>query len=166
MGGAMAVAIWVVEWLLGCSVGEGRRAGGRAWLGNIIKRKHLYTTLDIEKAFHEPSGQVNCRYQLLPRPCLGSVPASQPLSLPAPSISTPPTFWAPHPVMKWMRILFAIDFQYNVYYFYYIRRQLGEKGLCRRAELARTLGNSGVAGKLWAFHNVNSRINTLFVSAK
>jgi len=30
----------------------------------------------------------------------------------------------PHPPMKWMRILFAIDFQDNVYYFYYIRRQL------------------------------------------
>lgn len=44
---------WVVEWLGWLSGwGEG------AWPGNIIKRKHLYTTLDarddIEKAF-EPS---------------------------------------------------------------------------------------------------------------
>lgn len=72
--------------------------------------------------------------------------------------------------MKWMRILFAIDFQDNVYYFYYIRPGHGEGEGYGEVEVegsaTEQLNSDGVAGKLWAFHNVNSRINTLFVSAK
>lgn len=86
---------------------------------------------------HDNRRQVNCRYQLLPDNTAIHAP-------------WPTTLHPSPPLMPWNECEFCLLSIFSTTFIIFII--LGQLGR--------------VAGKLWAFHNVNSRINTLFVSTK